>query len=83
MSNHDVCLSLAIDRDIEERERLDHFRDMVARWLDELAPELADLRHPDIRWQPDDLAEALRDQLKSVNWERARLSGGAVIVERS
>lgn len=83
MTNYATALERAIDRDIDDGERLAWIADRVLCWLDELAPELyAPLQHPRRRWSPADLAEALREQLCNIREEQENLKG-AVFVDES
>lgn len=79
MSNYSVAMERAIDRDIRDVEKLTAIHTMVARWLDELAPEAADAEHPDARWHPEDLLVDLMGHRKNIEGELERLRGPVVL----
>lgn len=78
---HPDAVTLAVERDIRDKQRLQYIHSLVTKLLDDLIPQAADLAHPDVRWQPDDLIEVLTDQAKSIAWELNRVSLGPVVVE--
>jgi hypothetical protein len=71
----------AVDRDIRDAERLAAIDCLISQWLDELVPFLYPLEHPRIKWQPADVAEALREQLESLRAEVPHLTGPLFIDE--
>lgn len=81
MTNYDAALSEAIDRDLDDQERLEHLADLVAGWLDALVPELGEIRHPDASWHPGDLADDLRAHADSIKRELYRVSHGPVVMD--
>ena len=81
MNNYDAALNEAIDRDLDEQQRLTYLADLVAGWLDALIPELGELRHPDARWSPGDLADDLRAHADSIRRELHRVSHGPIVMD--
>jgi hypothetical protein len=71
----------AIDRDLRDSTRLEAIHECIVHWLDELIPMMHPMEHPQARWQPGDLVEALREQDQSLAWERNRLTGPLFIEE--
>ena len=82
MSNYDLALRDAVDRDLRDAERLDHIQTLVTNLLDALVPEMETgaLEHPDSRWHPDDLVTDLMGHLKSIHWEQQRVSRGPIVL---
>jgi hypothetical protein len=81
MSNsYDRALDEAIDRDLRDGERLDHFATVITTAMDAIAHDVHPLEHPHGKWHPTDLMNALQHQLRHVQIERGRL-GGPVVVE--
>ena len=81
MSNYNVALERAIDRDIRDEERLEHIGALVAGWLDALAPDAHDMEHPKAKWHPEDLLVDLVGHARSIADELERLRGPTVIDE--
>lgn len=79
MSNYQIALERAIDRDIRDTEKLTHIRALVTQWLDALAPDAADAEHPDARWHPEDLLVDLMGHRKNIEGELERLRGPVVL----
>jgi len=69
----------AIDRDLIDEERLENFVALVTGLLDRLIPDLHRLGHPEARWHPQDLADALSEQLVGIQTEQRRLRGPLVL----
>lgn len=78
---NDHAIADAVERDLEDADRLTHILGIVTSALDAMIPEAADLRHPDCRWQPDDLLEVLQDQAKSIRWELDRVTRGMLVLD--
>ena len=81
MSNYNVALERAIDRDVRDTERLDHLHALISGWLDQLIPELDPLEHPLHHWHPADLADDLQGHLKSIRTEQMRMRGPVYVDE--
>lgn len=73
-------LGNAIDRDLRDRERLEHINQLVANLLDALIHDMGALEHPDARWCPDDLVDVLLGQRKSIGFELQRVSRGQTVI---
>ena len=80
MNNRERALMDAIDRDLRDAERLEHIIGLTSTLLDALIPDMDPLEHPDIRWHPGDLADALADQLKSMRHELGRVRSLSVVL---
>lgn len=70
----------AIDRDLDDAERIEHLLSIVTNALDAVIADIPDFKHPDIRYQPVDLMDALLDAAKSLRWEQQRVSRGPVVL---
>lgn len=70
----------AVDRDLDDAERIDHLLTLVTNLMDAVIEDIADFRHPDIRYQPVDLMDALLDAAKSLRWEQQRVTRGPVVL---
>lgn len=69
----------AIDRDLVDADRLQHFETLVSGLLDALLPDAHDMGHPCARWHPADLIDVLQGQAKSIRHELSRLRGPLVL----
>ena len=81
ITNYDVAIRDAVDRDLADAERLTHIQQIVTTALDALAHDCGPLRHPDAEWNPDDLLEMLSEAAIDVGHELARVSSGPVVLE--
>lgn len=80
MSNYAVAIERAIDRDIDDLERLEHCKAVVLRAIDAIvADSTSPLRHPKARWHPDDLYEVLKGQLMNIDGELEHYKGPPVL----
>ena len=76
---YDSAEARAIDRDIRDAAHLAALDALVCRWLDQLAPHAYPLGHPDMKWQPGELVDALRGELNNIRGEAERLRGPLVL----
>jgi hypothetical protein len=81
MSNYDIALAEAIDRDLSESERLRHMSKIVAEALDALAPDCVPLQHPDAMWHPETLLNALTEAAAAIRLELHRCTTKCVVLE--
>lgn len=81
MNNYDPAHEAAIDRDLRDSERLEHFVHVIHTALDAVARDAYPLEHPHARWQPGDLIDALQGELISIRHEIHRMTTGPVVVE--
>lgn len=80
MSNYSIALERAIDRDIDDLERLEHCKAVVLRAIDAIAPDsTSPLRHPKARWHPGELLDELQGQLLNIQGELEHYKGPPVL----
>ena len=75
------AVARAVERDMVDEERLQHFAELVTNMLDALIPDCHDMSHPDARWHPDDLIHDLKAHAQSIQHEQRRLRGPLVLEE--
>jgi glutathione S-transferase len=68
-------------RDERDAERLAACQDICTRGLDALIPLMGRLEHPFARWRPDDLAQALSEQLENIKHELARINAPVLVLD--
>ena len=81
MDGNDWRVHQAVLRDERDNERLAACADVCSRGLDALIPYMGRLEHPFAKWSPDDLVQALSEQLESIRAQQQEIGRGPVVLD--
>ena len=82
MDGNDWRVHQAVLRDERDNERLAACAELVANSLDAMVPLMGRaLEHPFAKWSPDDLAQALSEQLESIRAQQQEIGRGPVVLD--
>lgn len=77
-----VRIREALTRDERDMARLTMCSDAIGRAMDLLLPRLENLEHPDARWHPIDLVQALTEQAENICYQREMIARQPVVLDR-